>query len=434
MAPSLNFLNFIPGIPYLSLLTPYLIFLGFLILMGFVFSFLKFKITTDLKNIQIEREINKEKLFAGDYLRVTLTIQNSGWLMVDHLYIADLLPDILDLALGENFLSTSVPPDSKVEFSYVVTSQVRGEYKLGPIYLAFKDRAGMFVSEKEVTHQQEVIFYPRYEGVRRIQNFKRSKGSILTGKHRINEKGQGYDFSRLREYLPTDDIRYIDWKASARMNDLIVREYEKEKNLRFYIFLDISRSMGYGKRKKTKLDYMVRAATFLAYMANRAEDTCGLLTYSQTPHNFIYADRGEPHLFRIINAVSKVHHKGSSNLTAAMRLFIRREQRVAIPFIFSDLENNTTNLIEGVKIAVAHKLNPIILSPLTPHFEEIKKDQEEEGAFNELALAEYLDRHERIKQKLLAYKTDVIDVKPDDIIAGALEAYFKSKARSGGIM
>ncbi|NIU84077.1 MAG: DUF58 domain-containing protein [Candidatus Thorarchaeota archaeon] len=423
----------LPGINYLYLLTPYLIFIGFLLLIGFILSFMKFKISTDLKNIIIEREVNREKLFAGDFLRVTLKIRNSGRLMVDHLYLADLLPDVFELTMGENFLATSLPPNTKAEFSYVITSPVRGEYELGPVYLGFQDRAGLFVQEEEINSRQKIVVYPRYESVRRMEYIRKAKGGLLMGEHRVIEKGQGYDFSRLRQYLPSDDIRLVDWKASARMNDLIVREYRKEKNIRMYILLDISRSMGYGKRDLTKLDYMVRAATFLAYMANRSGDDFGLLTYSDKPYTFIPAKRGKSHFFQMINAVSRVEHRGSSNLLTAMRELVLQESRVVVPFVFSDLEGDPSYIEEGMKIAAANRYKPMVIAPIGPYFERRGVEDEETKAFSNLALAEYVDRRERIKRALYKYRVEIIDVGPEEIIAGALEAYFASKARSGGI-
>lgn len=425
--------DFLSGARYLTALTPYFIFFGFLLLVGFMVAYMSFKFSTKLSNIVISRDVSREKLFAGDFLRVTLTVQNSGRLMIDHLYLADLLPDVFDLSMGENFLATSLPPGSTAEFSYIITSPVRGEYEIGPIYLAFQDRAGLFIKELELPSHQEIVFYPRYESVRRMEYIKKTRGSLLTGEHRVSERGQGYDFSRLREYLPTDDIRLVDWKASARMQDLIVREYQKEKNIRLYLLLDSSYSMGHGKREMTKLDYMIRATTFLAYMANRAGDNFGILVYSDRPSTFIPAKSGDSHFFRVINEISRVRHKGTANLPAAMKELARRETRTTVPFILSDLEGNLGSIKEGMRIAVAHHFRPKVIAPVTPYFEVKRKSEEEEEAFREIALEEYLDRRERVKRELAKYRVDVIDIGPEEIIAGALEAYFSSKARTGGI-
>lgn len=433
-SPFLNsILRSITGITYLSVLTPYFIFVGFLLLIGFIFSLLKFKISTRLKNIEIERDLSREKLFAGDFLRVTLTVRNSGGLMVDHIYLADLLPDVFDLSLGENFLATSLPPGSEVEYSYVVRPPVRGEYELGPIYVAFQDRARFFVKEREIKSTQKIVVYPQYEAVKRMKYLEKAKGGLTTGKHKVKERGSGYNFSRLREYLPSDDIRFIDWAASARMRDLIVKQYQKEKNIRLYLLLDTSHSMGYGKEEMTKLDAVVRAATFLAYMAERAGDNFGLITFSNTVHNFIPANRGKPHFFRVLQEISKIDHGGTSNLPAAIRELMVREPRSATPLIFSDLEGKASLLEKGVQTAVAHQLNPVIIAPVGPYFERGERERGLKKAFSEAALAEYFHRRERIKRDLFKYRVNVIDFGPDETIAGALEAYFSSKARRGGI-
>ena len=422
---------FLPNIDKLTVFSPYFFFLGLLILVSFSLSLLNFLLILSSESITIERILDRTSCFAGDYILVTLKVRNNTPFQIDHLFLSDIIPDTVDLALGENFMSLSIAPNQSTEFSYIIRCAVRGKYKLGPIYIAVQDKAGLFLTERFLNIITEVTVYPPYEDVKKLEMLQKVYGSLLFGQHKVRIRGSGYDFWGLRRFQITDSIKFIDWKASARLGRLLVKEYEAEKNLRMYVFLDSSYTMGYGTQRNTKLDYSCRAAVLLTYLANRARDLFGLCVFSSRLNKFIPANRGRKHFLKILESLAVIESEGKFNLAATMRDFIVRERRFSLAIIISDLEGDITNIEEGIKIALAHKVFPIIIAPIGPLFEFEKfGDDPRTSGLKEALLAEYLERREKIRRKLATYRVLVIDVSPEDVLALTLETYLRSKARS----
>jgi len=419
---------FLPNIYNLIHLSPPLIILSSIMLVSITISYIQYSFLTRIEFISIERRLSANRCFAGDFITVTIRVTNNSRFWVGNLFLSDIIPDTFDLVLGENYVSTALPPRSTIEFSYVIRSGVRGVYKLGPLQVVLRDRAGFFIKQYLLENYDEVRVYPSYEDVRRLEYLQKAYGSILFGRYRVREKGHGYDFWGIRKYEIGDSVKSIDWKASARMGSLMVREYEAEKNIKLYIFIDASSSMSAGSMRLTKLDYVARAAILLSYLANRAQDLFGLVVFSEGIREFIPANKGRRHFYRILDALASIDAEGSSNLSRTMKEFVMREKRAALGIVLSDLEGDPTIIEEAVRVGLARKISLLFIAPIGPLFERVSSDEMAQSFF-EIVLTEYIRRREQIKNRLARYSVPVIDVGPEDLIAVALETFLKAKAR-----
>src|SRR5574337_664789 len=102
---------------------------------------------------------------------------------------------------------------------------------------------------------------------------------FFTGLHRRPYHGFSVEFSEYREYTPGDDLRYLDWRVFARSDRYYVKRFEDETNLRCYLVLDTSRSMGYSSGAYSKSDYARTAAATIAYFLSTQRDAVGLVTF-----------------------------------------------------------------------------------------------------------------------------------------------------------
>lgn len=101
---------------------------------------------------------------------------------------------------------------------------------------------------------------------------RRAVEGTLTGRHKSPFRGFSVEFAEHRPYFPGDDLRYLDWKALAKLDKLFVRQFEQETNMRCYLLLDASGSMAYAGNGLSKLDYAVELAALLAYLVLRQGD------------------------------------------------------------------------------------------------------------------------------------------------------------------
>jgi len=425
--------KFVPNIYELINLSPALIITSMLILTSVIVTFTNFQYISGIDFLEIQREVSADRCFAGDFVTVTLRIRNKSRLWISNIFISDIIPDVFDLVFGENYITTSLPPRSTIELSYIVRCGVRGHYKIGPVQVTVQDKAGLFVKSMLIENYTELLVYPPYEDVKRLEMLQKVYGTLLFGRFKVREKGQGYDFWGLRKYLPGDSIKFIDWKTSAKAGTLYVKEYEAEKNIKLYVFIDASSSMGAGTKRRTKLDYATRAAVLLSYLASRSQDLFGLVVYSEGMKDFVPARKGRMHFYKILEKLAKAEPEGSSNLSRAMKEFILREKRSSLAIVVSDLEGDPTILEEAVRTALAHNIFVIVIAPIGPLFEE-KGKEELSSAFYEVALTEYMKRREQVKYRLAKYGIYVLDVGPEDLLAMSLEAFLRAKSRSIAII
>ena len=423
------------GLPYIQYFAFYTLTLGGLLLIAASFSLLSFTTSSAIADIEIQRTVDRDRVFMGDYLTVNVKIKNKSNSAIANLLVSDVIPDSFNMVLGDNYAHVYLPPKGTKEFTYIVECPYRGVYVLGPTFVTVRDRAGFFKEEKSFENLTEIIVYPSYDDVKKLEILQRAYGGLIYGPHRVKQRGSGYDFWGIRRYVIGDHVKFIDWKSSARTGRLMVREYEAEKNLKLYILLDASKSMGFGTERMTKLDFATRAAVLLAYLANRFQDSFGLVVYSDEVLSFLEAKKGKKHFLRMLEDLARASPKGASDLAKAMQYLIRRERRASVAIIITDLEGNPTYYEEGIRIALAHKVYPIIISPVSIYFEQPSPDEEPvDKAYREVIYSEYFINREKVKNRLRRYGVGVIDVDPNVFIAVSLETYLRSKGRNIGIM
>jgi uncharacterized protein (DUF58 family) len=196
----------------------------------------------------------------------------------------------------------------------------------------------------------------------------RTLGRIF-GIHKTRQKGIGTEFFGLRNYFPMDEYRRIDWKATAKTGELMIKEYETEKNITILILLDTSASMGGGLPDNTKLDYSIRAAVLLAMLALERRDEVGVVAFSNKIHSYVKPRLGKDYFYRILEALATVEPQGGTRMMKVMEWVLKRTPKRSFFIIFTDLEETSRDMVEACKLARAHKNSLLVISPFGPWFE-----------------------------------------------------------------
>ncbi|MFN0150700.1 MAG: DUF58 domain-containing protein [bacterium] len=177
--------------------------------------------------------------------------------------------------------------------------------------------------------------------VRRIEITTRSVvQNVFAGEYKSVFKGRGMEFDEVREYLPGDDVRAIDWNVSARMNHLFVKRFVEERELTVMLVVDISGSAEFGTRGSLKSDVEAEIAGLLAFAAQRNNDKIGLMMFSDRVEKFIPPRKGLRHALRIVRDV--VYHAPEgrgTKIAAALDHLNRVMDRRAIVFLISDFRD-----------------------------------------------------------------------------------------------
>jgi len=140
--------------------------------------------------------------------------------------------------------------------------------------------------------------------VRRIEIISRKSSSeIFAGEYHSAFKGRGVEFSEVREYLPGDDIRFIDWNVSSRMGKLFVKQFVEERELTVILAIDLSASLSFFSRTKSKKEILAEISAIIAFTAVLNNDKVGLLIFTDKIERFIPPKKGKTHLLRIIREI-----------------------------------------------------------------------------------------------------------------------------------
>ncbi len=162
---------------------------------------------------------------------------------------------------------------------------------------------------------------------------------VLTGLHRSPHHGQSVEFAEHKEYSPGDEIRHIDWKAYGKFDKYYVKRFEQETNLRAYLVVDASGSMGYRGRPDalTKLEVATALAASLAYLLFRQQDAAGLVLVGDAVRGAIPPRATASHLGPLVEALEAAAPAGPTRLAAAVDWIIERAPRRSSVLVFSDL-------------------------------------------------------------------------------------------------
>ncbi|MFW9946493.1 MAG: DUF58 domain-containing protein [Candidatus Odinarchaeota archaeon] len=388
----------------------------------------------NVEELRVHRELEKEKVFKDDFVHVKVVVENTGKNSFDFLEIRDYYnPELFRLVLGENFISTRIGPKGLIKFSYVLEPKVRGEYPLGPLSITIKDRLGFNSEERIVPNSvSDILVYPPYEDIKKIEILGSKRSLQLNyGLQRSKQKGLGSEFYGMRKYVFGDQFRLIDWKASARSQQLIVKEYESERDITVMIIIDSSNSMAGGAIENTKFEYAIRACMLLTKVALTRRDSVGVFTFSDKKNmQFLKPGKGDDHFYQVLDFVAKIKPEGKNRIVEAMDYFIRRFQKRSLIFFISDLESPIKEIGQGIRKLVPFNHSIIIVNPFSPWFEIHEIDlSTTDKALAEAISEEMMEHILKVKQDIRNLGINIVTVGPDDMMNQVLGNYMEAKKK-----
>jgi len=209
----------------------------------------------------------------------------------------------------------------------------------------------------------------------------------LAGSYHSVFKGRGMAFSEVRQYQPGDDVRFIDWNVSARMNDTYVKVFTEEREMTVMLLVDLSASERFGSVEKPKIETVAEVAALLAFSAIKNNDRVGLILFTDRVERFVPPKKGRSHVMRVVTEILNANPEGEgTDLGVALDLLGGIGKRRTVAFLISDFI--TDQYEKPLKVVSAkHDLIPI----------QIVDPREEELPDVGLALIEDLETGELVE-------------------------------------
>ncbi|ARO27148.1 DUF58 domain-containing protein [Rhizobium sp. S9] len=339
-----------------------------------------------------------------------------------------------ELAVGEGRLAraASVAGESHVRATVNLRLTRRGRYAIHVLWLKWPSRLRLLDIIAQMPVEKEIAVLPDISPV--------LSGAIRTqilplegGQKDLRLRGEGSEFHQLREFASGMDPRSIDWKRSARMRNLVVREMRAERNHQIILCIDSGRLMAEQLGGFTKLDRAINAALAMCWGAGLAGDLVGFYSFDSRPRLFVPALPGRAAFPRLQTKCAELRYETQeSNHTLGLTHLSGRLKRRSLVVIFSDFVDSITAelMIENIQVLARHHfivyvaLRDPMLAKLTEP-EEISLD----AVARSVAARQIVQERRTVMEKLARLGVLCLDSTPEALTSDLIARYIEIKSR-----
>jgi len=279
----------------------------------------------------------------------------------------------------------------------------------------------------------DVVVYPPLVSVRLRASVAEALRRRDAGMKPIRRLGEGRLFESLREWVPGDDLRHIDWKATARRAKVITRQYEAERRQQVLLVLDTGRLMTAEVGGVARLDFAVQAALELAYAAAQHDDNVGIMTFADGVQHFVAPERGRAGVRRVVDVLAEVEPKlVEPDYPGAFRYLAARNRKRALTVLFTDVIDRFASdaLVANVATLRPRHL-PLAVTLRNPELDAAAagRPTTSRDAFRKAAAEELLHAREEALGHMRRAGVIVIDVTPERAAQAVVTKYLDLKRR-----
>jgi uncharacterized protein (DUF58 family) len=382
--------------------------------------------------LRAERTVD-EKLSLGASNPVTVDVQNrTGGLL--HVTILDEPPYQFALDSPAQRVLALPGGNRALNFTYHVTPPAKGDFRFGDFSVQYPGRLGLIVRQGKISAVEHVKVYPNLREMEKYEMLARRGRLMQMGLRTAKMRGGGSEFESLREYVPGDEYKKIDWSATARRGKLITRQYEAERSQNIVLLLDTGRNMLQPVQKMAKLDYVVNTALMLAYVAAASDDKVGLLSFDADVHTWLPPAKSKAQVYQILENLYNIEARMvESDYKEAFQNLATRWRRRSLVVLFSDLvdPDSSAQILDAVPIIEGlHRVVCVTVSD--PNIVRAAKVMPETSAevYQKAVAQQVLQERRQAITVLKRRGVWTIDSPPEDLSADLINHYLDLKARS----
>lgn len=319
------------------------------------------------------------------------------------------------------------------EFEYTLRPVERGEYHFGNLNI-YVESILRLISRRFVFDSDYMVrTYPSFKQLRKFELINVDRNSIELGLKKVRRIGHSMEFEQIKDYVLGDDMRTINWKATAKRNDLMVNLFQDEKSQPIYSIIDKGRSMQMPFNGLSLLDYAINSALVLSNVALRKHDKAGMLSFSKKVENIVAAERRNTQMQLILESLYNVQtnffESDFSQLYAQIKLRITHR---SLLFLYTNFESmaGLNRQLPYLKALAKNHLLVVVFFKNTELYSLINKKSETVQDVYDKIIAEKFDFEKRlIVNELRSYGIYSILTNPEDLTVNAINKYLEIKSR-----
>ena len=265
----------------------------------------------------------------------------------------------------------------------------------------------------------------------------------VSGVHRSPYHGFSIEFAEHREYVPGDDLRFVDWKVFGKTDKVYLKQYEEETNLVSYMLLDTSESMRYKSDKAalSKLEYAQCIAASLSYLVLQQQDSVGLVTFDKEVRALVRASSNPSHLKQLLHVMEETVADRKTNTGPIFHDLAERLKKRGVVLILSDLFDDVGSMLAGLKhfrhrrheVILFHVLDPAEIefpfnqTTLFKGLEGLPEVLTDPRSLRKAYLEEFAAFQKQVRTGCRALGIDYFEMRTDQPMDVALSTYLASR-------
>lgn len=371
-----------------------------------------------------------ETVGLGDPMRISYRVTSNWWAPAE-VVVYHAVPAALDADLGLD--PVIVTRDSPAETVVAATATARGRHELGEAALRVTTRLGLLARLVHVPLTGSLLVVPSLANVRKFRLLAHENRLTDAGVRALRVRGEGRSFAGLRDYVPGDDHRTVDWKATARHGRMITREFTIERSQTVMVLVDCGRSMTQMSDGYARLEHVLTSALLLTDVAAAGGDYVGMLAFDDQVRSFVAPRRGR--------AAIKAVREGLTGLSAtltepdygtAFRFLATRQRRRALLVFYTDMIDERASRSLIAYLARSTSRHSVVVVAIRNE-ELIAASQPSTAGALALYLSAAAEELVRERAEALAHMTlagvAVLDVAPTQMAPAVVNRYLEVKAR-----
>jgi len=349
------------------------------------------------------------------------------------------LPDLpLAIAAEGGERELVLPGRTRAEITFTAVARERGTFRLAGLHLAAISRLGLWKRTYRIGDARDIHVYPNLKQLSEYALLARTNRLALIGVRSSRRIGGDTEFERLRDWHSDDQIQRIDWKATARRDQLTVRDYQANQSQSIVLMIDagrmmVSRSRAADGTETSLLDAAIDAALMLAFVALKQNDRVGLLAYADGVKRWVPPKGGTRQLNRLIHALHDVQPSmAESRHEAAFVHLDRSERKRSLVVLFThvlDDVNGEHLLRHCANLVGRHLPVAVLLQDADLHAALRAPPSEEAGLWRAGAAAVIANQRSEVLSKLAKAGALTLDVPPERLTAEVISKYLTVKAK-----
>ena len=397
------------------------IFLVFIVDYLFIFN--------QKSGIQAQR-ILPEKMSNGDKNSIKIDLKNNYNFQIE----AKIIDEIPFQFQQRDFLiERKIETGKNVLLEYILEPKERGEYSFGNLNIFIKSRVGLV--SRRFTFQKDATLssYPSFIHLRKYELMALQNEFLLGGIKKIRKLGHTMEFEQIKEYVPGDDVRTINWKATSKRNVLMVNQFQDEKSQRIYMLIDKGRTMQMPFNGLSLLDYSINATMALSHIILKKYDKAGMMTFSKKAENKVAAENKSGQLKKISEALYNVQtnffESDFSRLYQDVKFSLGQRSLVLLFTNFETLDalNRQMKYLRG--IAKNHLLVIVLFKNSELQHLIHKNPENMQEVYDQIIAEKFEFEKKLIIQELRKYGIFTVYTSPENLSIEVINKYLEIKAR-----